>query len=58
MIFLLRSAPVLKAQDFSKEFKLAVDASDFGAGAILIQCDEDSIDHQICYYSKKLIITK
>ena len=50
---LLQSAPVLKAPDFSKEFKLAVDASDFGAGAVLIQSDEDGIDHPICYYSKK-----
>ena len=50
---ILWSAPILKAPDFSKEFRLAVDASDFGVGAVLLQCDEDNIEHPVCYYSKK-----
>ena len=44
--------PVLIAPDFSKPFKLAVDASDVGAGAVLLQ-DKDDLEHPVCYYSKK-----
>ena len=35
------------------EFKLAVDASDIGAGAVLIQEDDSNIEHPVCYFSKK-----
>ena len=45
--------PVLAAPDFTKEFKLAVDASDIVAGAVLLQEDSSGIDHPVCYYSKK-----
>ena len=45
--------PVLAAPDFTKGFKLAVDASDVGAGAVLLQEDSSGIDHPVCYYSKK-----
>ena len=31
---------------------MAIDASDVGAGSVLLQDDSD-IDHPICYYSKK-----
>ncbi len=30
-----------------------MDASDVGAGAVLLQEDKDEIDHPICYFSKK-----
>ena len=50
---LLMSSPVLKAPDFKKQFKLVVDASDVGIGAVLMQEDSDSIDHPISYFSKK-----
>ena len=50
---ILKSAPVLLAPSFDKEFKLAVDASDVGAGSVLLQEDDNGIDHPICYFSKK-----
>ena len=45
---ILRSAPVLSAPDFDHQFKLAVDASDVAAGAVLLQEDKDGVDHPIC----------
>ena len=50
---ILASEPVLSAPNFNKTFKLNVDASDVGAGAVLLQEDSDGIDHPVCYFSKK-----
>ena len=50
---ILRSEPVLLAPNFNKEFKLAVDASDVGAGGVFLQEDDNSVDHPVCYFSKK-----
>ena len=50
---ILKNAPVLSAPNFDSQFKLAVDASDFAAGAVLLQEDNDGEDHPICYFSKK-----
>ena len=50
---LLCSTPVLAAPNFKTPFKLEVDASDCGAGAVLLQEDDSGIDHPICYFSKK-----
>lgn len=50
---LLCSSLVLAAPDFNKAFKLEVDASGTGAGAVLLQEDERGIDHPVCFYSKK-----
>ncbi len=50
---LLCNTPVLVAPDFSKPFKLEVDASGTGAGAVLLQEDDQGIDHPVCFYSKK-----
>ena len=47
------SAPVLLAPDFDKAFKLAVDASDVGAGGVLLQEDSNGVDHPVCYFSRK-----
>ena len=50
----LISSPVLSTPDFSKQFKLTVDASDIGVGAALFQEDDDHVDRVVCYFSKKL----
>jgi len=36
---------------FSKEYKLTVDASDVGVGAVLLQEVKDDIDLPNCYFS-------
>ena len=51
---LLMNSPVLVSPDFQKQFKLAVDASDVGIGAILCQEGDDGIDRVVCFFSKKL----
>ena len=50
---LLLTAPVLKAPDFDKPFKLQVDVSDVGVGAVLLQESPQRIDHPVSYYSQK-----
>jgi hypothetical protein len=50
---ILTNAPVLAGPDFTKPFKLVVDASDVGAGAVLVQEGKLDVDHPVCYYSKK-----
>lgn len=49
--------PVLSAPDFSKPFKLKVDASGVGAGAVLLQEDAQAIDHPVSYFSRKFTVT-
>ena len=44
---ILYSDPILVAPDFGKQFKLAVDASNVGAGAVLQQEDDQGIDHPV-----------
>ena len=43
----------MTAPDFKSSFKLAVDASDVAAGAVLLQEDEEGVEHPVCYFSKK-----
>ena len=51
---ILTHHPVLVAPDFTKPFKLAVDASGTRAGAVLLLQDDDRrIDHPECYFSSK-----
>ena len=45
--------PVPTAPDFSSPFKLEVDASAVGAGAVLLQEDDQGIDHPVSYLSRK-----
>ena len=49
---ILRNEAVLLAPNFNKEFKLVVDASDVGAGVVLLQEDDSGVDHPVCYFSK------
>ena len=50
---ILNCSPVLIAPDFEKQFDLYVDASDMGAGAVLMQTGSDNVEHPLCYFSKK-----
>jgi len=50
---LLLSAPVLKAPNFKKPFKLQVDASDIAIGAVFLQEGRHGRDHLVCYFSSK-----
>ncbi len=50
---LLCSTPVLSAPDVGRIFKLEIDASSVGAGAVLVQEDAYGIDHPVCYFSRK-----
>jgi len=49
---MLTSQPVLVMPDYTQPFKLLCDASDLGAGSILMQ-DQNGVDHPIAYYSRK-----
>ena len=53
LIAILRNEPDLLTPNFNKELKLAVDASDVGAGGVLLQEDDNGVDHPECYFSKK-----
>lgn len=52
LAWLFFAGPVLAVPDFVRPFKLEVDASAYGAGAVLLQEDDHGIDHPVCYYSK------
>lgn len=53
----LVSAPILACPDFSKQFYVQTDASDFGLGAVLTQFHEDG-EKVICYLSRSLTKTE
>ncbi len=50
---LLCHSPILSAPNFALAFKLQVDASLAGAGAVLLQEDSTGIEHPVSYFSKK-----
>lgn len=50
---LLCSGPVLAAPKFDRPFSLQVDASGVGAGAVLLQSDDDGVGHPICFFFSK-----
>lgn len=51
---LLCSTPVLAVPDFTRPFKVEVDVSAHGAGAILVQEDEKGVDHPVCFFFQKV----
>ncbi len=53
---LLCNAPILSAPNFGRPFKLEVDASATGSGAVLIQESELGFEHPVCYFSKKFTL--
>lgn len=50
---LLTTTPVLMAPQLEKTFKIQVDASKEGAGAVLIQEDDGGIERPVCFFSRK-----
>lgn len=50
---LLTVSPILVAPRLDKPFKLQVDASNEGAGAVLLQASEDGVDPVVGYFSRK-----
>ena len=51
---ILKNDPVFLASNFAKEFKLAVDASDTGAGSVLMQEDGNGVDNSVITFPKSL----
>ena len=47
------SAPVLLTPQFDKPFVLMVDASDLGVEVVLVQEDQQGMEHPIAYFSQK-----
>lgn len=52
---LVSSGPVLTAPNYLCAFQLDVDASATGGGAVLLQDDENGIEHPVGYFSKKFL---
>lgn len=50
---LLSTVPILAAPKLGQPFKLQVDASRVGAGAVLLQIDDNEIERPVCYFSHK-----
>ena len=50
----LLSDPILIYPDFEKEFIVRTDASTQGIGAVLLQVEEDKLEHPICCISRTL----
>lgn len=50
---LLCLSPVLAAPNFEKPFKLQVDASQIGAGAVLLQENDDQVECPVSFFSRK-----
>ena len=48
-------SPVLRSPDFTKEFRLQTDASEYGVGAVLSQEDDSGDEHPVAYFSRKLL---
>ena len=51
---LCSTSPILSCTDYSKPFKLHMDACNLGFGAVLYQTSEDGLDMVIAYASRTL----
>lgn len=49
----LVSEPVLASPDVRRPIALYTDASNVGAGAVLLQKDYNNVEHSVGYFSKK-----
>ena len=47
-------SPVLRSPDFTKEFRLQTDASEYGVGSVLSQEVDSGDEHPVAYFSRKL----
>ena len=47
---ILQSAPVLTVPDLSSLFKMAFDASDVAAGAVLLQENDEGVEHPVVIF--------
>ncbi len=50
---LLSTAPVLSVPRWDRAFQIQVDASREGAGAVLLQKDDDGVDRPVSFFSNK-----
>lgn len=50
---LICNSPVLLAPRWDRGFRLEVDASHVGAGAVLMQPDDLGVDRPVCFFSRK-----
>ena len=50
----LISAPVLRSPDFTRQFTVYTDASEYGIGGILAQHDDDNNEYVVCYASRTM----
>ncbi len=55
---LLASSPALTTPDFMKQFILKVDASDVAVGSVLLQEDDEKLEHPIGYFSRSSTFTR
>ena len=51
---LCSSTPILAYADYSKPFKLHMDACNLGLGVVLYNTDEDGLDRVIAYATRTL----
>ena len=52
---MLQSSPVLISPNYEKPFTLIIDASDIGAGGIVVQEDSHGVEHPVGFFSKKFL---
>ena len=52
---ILENSPALSSPNFNKVLKFAVDASDVGARAVLLQEHSYGVDHPVCYFSRTFV---